>query len=272
VSTNDLFSLKGRVAIVTGSLGLLGREHIDALAAAGANVVVVDLDETKCREAAGGLQSKYGSTMLGVGADITKRSAVERLRTLSCDAFGRIDVLVNNAAINDAFDESRPDRTRFEQYSVDDWKAMFDVNVMGTFLCCQILGSVMADRRRGSIINIASTYGLVAPDQRIYRRPDNVQHFYKSPAYPATKGAVLAFTKYLASYWASANVRVNALSPGGVQDNQEDYFVKNYSARTPLGRMGQPSDYRGALIFLASDASAYMTGANVVVDGGWVIW
>ncbi len=263
----DLFSLKDKVAIVTGACGLLGTKHCGALAAAGAHVVVADLEEVAARRVAAGV----GEGHLGIGLDVTEPASLQAARQRILDAYGRIDVLVNNAAINDMFENPllAAEQSRFEQYPLEMWDRSWKVNVSGVFLCSQVFGGVMAERGAGSIINIASTYGIVAPDQNIYRDAEGKQTFYKSPAYPVTKSAVIGFTKFLASYWGNRNVRVNTLSPGGVENSQEEWFRKNYAAKTPLGRMAAPSDYQGAIIFLASDASAYMTGANLVVDGGW---
>jgi NAD(P)-dependent dehydrogenase (short-subunit alcohol dehydrogenase family) len=263
----DLFSLKHKTAIVTGACGLLGREHCRALAEAGAAVVVLDVDAETCRTFA----AELGAEHLGLGADVTDRASLERVRDAVLERYGSIDVLVNNAAINDMFENPAlaARQSMFEHYPLEMWKKSLDVNVTGVFLCSQVFGTVMARQGRGSIINIASTYGMVGPDQSIYQNERGEQTFYKSPAYPTTKGAVLNFTRYLAAYWGRSGVRVNALSPGGVENSQEPFFIQNYSRKTALGRMAQPSDYRGAIVFLAGEASAYMTGANLVVDGGW---
>jgi NAD(P)-dependent dehydrogenase (short-subunit alcohol dehydrogenase family) len=263
----DLFSLEGKVAIVTGACGLLGTQHCEALAAAGARVVAADLDEGASAKVAAGL----GSGHLGIGMDVTDVESLQAARGRVLQAYGGIDVLVNNAAINDMFENPllAGKQSMFEHYPLEMWDRSWKVNVTGVFLCSQVLGGVMAERGSGSIINIASTYGIVAPDQSIYRNEAGEQTFFKSPAYPVTKSAVIGFTKFLASYWGNKGVRVNALSPGGVENSQDEFFKNNYSNKTLLGRMAAPSDYKGAIVFLASDASAYMTGANLVVDGGW---
>ena len=270
---NDLFSLEGRVAVVTGALGLLGREHCRALAKYGAHVVATDLDASGCEAFVRDLPPG-AEHHAGIAADITRPEDVASLKDRIMARFGRVDVLVNNAAVDDKFssDASAAELSKFENYPLELFKRSLDANVVGTFLCSQVLGTEMAKAGRGSIVNVASTYGVVAPDQAIYRRPDGSQRFWKSAAYPTTKGAVLSFTRFLATYWASRGVRVNALSPGGVENAQDRHFVDAYSARTPLGRMAKPTDYAGALVFLASDASGYMTGGNLVVDGGWTAW
>ncbi len=261
------FSLDGKVAVVTGALGLLGREHCLALSEAGAHVVACDTDGKKCREFA----AEFEPEGLGVAVDVTDATAVRHLLQEAIGRFGGVDILINNAAINEKFEDPHlaAELSRFENYPLAMWKAVMDVNVTGLFLCSQAIGSHMAERGKGSIINIASTYGVVAPDQSIYRKPSGEQPFHKSPAYPTSKGAVIAFTKFLASYWGECGVRVNTLSPGGVENGQDAYFVRNYCAKTPLRRMASPCDYRGAVVFLASEASCYMTGANLIVDGGW---
>jgi NAD(P)-dependent dehydrogenase (short-subunit alcohol dehydrogenase family) len=266
----ELFSLKEKVAVVTGALGLIGKHHCHALADAGANVVVCDLNESEC--------AKFASTLsalsLGISVDITNKKSVKDLKSKVISNYGKIDILVNNAAINDKFEDplAALEESKFENYPVEMFRKSLDVNVTGMFLCSQVLGTEMAEKGYGSIINVASTYGIVAPDQSIYKNEKGEQTFYKSAAYPVTKGAVISFTRFLAAYWGNKGVRVNTLSPGGVKDNQEEFFVKNYSTKTPLGRMASPTDYKGALVFLASDASSYMTGANLVVDGGWTAW
>jgi NAD(P)-dependent dehydrogenase (short-subunit alcohol dehydrogenase family) len=281
----ELFSLVGKTAVVTGAAGLLGREHVRALAMAGALVIASDRDGTACDREVARIRAQTGLLVHSVPADITLPQSLERLGEMTFGLAGRLDVLVNNAALNDKFEDATEAArlSRFEDYPAERFRKILDVNVTGTFLASQILGRRMLEQESGSIINIASTYGMVGPDQAIYQRPDGTQSFWKSPVYPASKGAVLSFTRFLATTWASRGIRVNSLSPGGVAEDdgpnaegdaqgQRRFFVDQYSRRTPLGRMARPTELAGALIFLASDASSYVTGANLVVDGGWTAW
>jgi len=265
--SQDMFNLSGKIALVTGALGLIGKEHCKALAQAGATVIVADLSIADCIDFA----STLGNHSKGIALEITVESEVEKCGDWVEKEFGRLDILVNNAAINDHFQTSSDllSLSSFENYPVDMFQKSWEVNVKGLFLCSQKFGKIMLKNKQGSIINIASTYGVVGPDQSLYKDENGQQLFFKTPAYPTTKGADINFTRYLAAYWGEQGIRVNTLSPGGVENGQTDFFMQQYSAKTLLKRMAKPDDYAGALVFLASDASAYMTGANLVVDGGF---
>ena len=267
MDVREAFLLDNKVAIVTGACGLLGRQHCAALAEAGASVVAADLQAEPCKI----LAAELGTKHLGIGIDVSNRESLNNALQTILQQYGRIDVLVNNAAINDMFENPllAAEQSRFENYPFHLWEQSLKVNISGVFLCSQVFGPVMAAQNSGSIINIASTYGVVAPDQSIYKNEKGEQTFFKSPSYPVTKSAVIGFTKYLAAYWGHRNVRVNALSPGGVENSQEPFFVQNYARKTLLNRMATPQDYKAAIVFLASDASQYMTGANLIIDGGW---
>lgn len=264
------FSLNNKVAVVTGALGLLGKSHCKALSEAGANIVVADLNEKDSIKFAKTLVT----TSIGCSLDVTDIESINTLLEKTLLNFGKVDILVNNAAINDMVEnpKSKLNESKFENYSLTNWQKSLDVNLTGTFLCSQIIGREMSYNKSGNIINIASTYGIVSPNQNLYKDTNNKQIFYKPPAYSVTKGAIISFTKYLAAYWANKNIRVNCLSPGGVQNKQDKHFIKEYSSRTPMKRMAKPKDYAGAIVYLASDAAPYMTGENLVVDGGWTIW
>jgi len=268
----DKFKLTGRVAIVTGGAGLLGSEFCRTLAEAGAAVVVADLAEGPARTVAESL-AQAGYRALGVGVDVTNPNSVCAMVETTLKEFGRLDILVNSAALDPkvSSDGAVRDASSFENYSLEAWKAALEVNLTGMFLVTQAAVKPMKAQGKGSIINICSTYGLVAPDQRIYQKPGQPPQ-YKPVYYSVTKSGVLGFTRYLAAYYAGTEIRVNSLSPGGVYNNQDETFVKNYSYRTIMGRMAHKDEMNGALLFLASDASSYMTGGNLVVDGGWTAW
>jgi NAD(P)-dependent dehydrogenase (short-subunit alcohol dehydrogenase family) len=271
----EKFDLTGRVAVVTGGVGLLGAEFCRTLAEAGASVAVVDLNGSASQAAAEALTNS-GYNALSVSADITQSDSVNAAVENVVSAFGRIDVLVNSAALDPKFDPDAVNKGitpgAFEDYPLDLWNSALNVNLTGTFLMTQACVKPMIEQgKKGSIINICSTYGLNGPDQRIYIK-EGRRVAFKPVYYTVTKAGVMGFTRYLAAYYAETEIRVNALTPGGVFNNHEDYFVKNYAAKTILGRMAKKDEMNGALLFLASDASSYMTGNNVVVDGGWTAW
>jgi NAD(P)-dependent dehydrogenase (short-subunit alcohol dehydrogenase family) len=271
----EKFDLTGRVAVVTGGVGLLGAEFCRTLAEAGAAVAVVDLNASASQGTADTL-TKSGYKALAVPTDITKPDSVNAMVEKVLSEFGRLDILVNSAALDPKFDPDAMSKGitpgAFEDYPLEQWNAAMNVNLTGMFLVTQAcVKPMIAQGRKGSIVNICSTYGLNGPDQRIYVK-DGKRVAFKPVYYTVTKAGVMGFTKYLAAYYAETEIRVNALTPGGVYNNHEEYFVKNYSAKTILGRMAKKDEMNGALLFLASDASSYMTGNNVVVDGGWTAW
>ena len=269
----DKFSLEGRTALVTGGAGLLGRQFTQALGEAGAKVVVADMNLAQAAAHAGTL-TDVGIDALPVQVNVTDPASVSGMVASAVNHFGSLDVIVNSAALDPKFDPDNMDAqsgNAFESYPLEAWQKAIDVNLTGMFLTCQAAARQMVAQDYGKIINICSTYGLVGPDQRLYERPDGPRQ-YKPVYYTVSKAGVLGLTKYLATYYAGTNIRVNALTPGGVYNQHDETFLKAYSTRTVIGRMANQDEMSGAIVFLASEASSYMTGANLVVDGGWTAW
>jgi NAD(P)-dependent dehydrogenase (short-subunit alcohol dehydrogenase family) len=261
----DPFDLTGRVVVVTGGLGQLGRQFTSAVAARGARAVALDSAQPGGAPVAPGVRV--------VQADVRRRDALEGALAAIRAEIGVPYALINGAAIDSPPDAPAGENGPFETYPLESWNRVMDVNVTGLMLCCQVFGAAMAEAGRGSIVNISSIYGLVSPDQRIYAyRAETGAPFVKPVAYSASKSALLNLSRYLATYWAPRGVRVNTLTLAGVASNQDPRFVEGYCARIPVGRMARPDEYNGAVVFLCSDASAYMTGANLVMDGGWTAW
>ncbi len=271
-SYRDLFDLKGKTAIVTGGLGILGQRFCRGLAEFGAQVAVVDLDQGLCAAFAGQLARDCGTATVGIACDVADPASVAAMVDRVVGQFGAIDILHNNAASKskdlDAFFAS------VEQYSLAEWKRIMAVNVDGMFLVAQAVGARMRARGKGgSIIQTASVYGLVGSDNRIYEGSSYLGRPINNPAvYSTSKAAVVGLTRHLAAYWGAAGIRVNALVPGGVESGQNATFQSRYSARVPLGRMARADEMVGAVIYLASDASSYVTGQCLVVDGGLTAW
>lgn len=268
----DLFDLRGKTAIVTGGLGILGQRFCYGLAEFNANVAVVDLDKKMTGELADALLREYGVKAIGLRCDVSDPSSVKTMVKEVVDTFGQINILHNNAASKssnlDAF------FAPFEEYSLDEWRKIMAVNIDGMFLVAQAVGNQMAKQGMGgSIIQTASIYGIMGSDKRIYEGSFYLGMQISNPGvYSASKAAVVGLTKYLAAYWGDKGIRVNTLVPGGVDSGQNETFKQRYSARVPMGRMAQGEEMVGALLFLASDASSYITGQNIVVDGGLSAW
>jgi len=270
----EKFRLDGQAAIVTGGAGLLGRQFCRTLAEAGAAVLVADLNGAAAEALAAELNAA-GFVAAACAVDVTQPDSVQAMVSAAVSRWGHLDVLVCSAAMDPKFDPDHAGQqhnNNFETYPLAAWQQALDVNLTGIFLCCQAAARQMvAQGSKGSIINICSTYGLVPPDQRIYQKPGKPPQ-YKPVFYTATKAGVLGLTRYIAAYYAGTQLRANCLTPGGVYNGHDEIFERAYSARTILGRMARQDEMNGALLYLASEASSYMTGGNVVVDGGWTVW
>jgi NAD(P)-dependent dehydrogenase (short-subunit alcohol dehydrogenase family) len=273
-SPRDLFDLTGRVAVITGGAGFLGMKHAEAIISAGGTAVLADVRAAN-EAAVARLAERYHATLLSVPADITRPEGACELLEQVLARFGRADVLINNAANNPKMEGGgNVEWSRLEQFPLRQWEADLAVGLTGAFLCSQAFGTEMARRGSGVILNIASDLAVIAPDQRLYRQPglpDDRQPV-KPVTYSVVKTALIGLTRYLATYWAEAGVRVNALSPGGVYNGQPADFVERLSDKIPLGRMARADEYQAAVLFLCSDASSYMTGSNLVIDGGRSCW
>lgn len=271
-SYRQKFELAGRNAVITGAIGILGRRFCNGLAEFGANIAVVDLDEAAAKDVAAELAARHGVQAIGIGCDITDPKAVTDSTAAIVKAFGEIHILHNNVG------GKTPDLdayfAAFEDYQLSEWRRVMAVNIDGVFLVDQAIGRQMVKQGKGgSIIHTASIYGVLAPDQRIYEGSEYLGRAINTPAvYSASKAAVVGLTQYLATYWAEKGIRVNCITPGGVESGQNEAFKQRYGARVPLGRMARGDEMVNALIWLASDASSYVTGQNIMIDGGLSAW
>jgi NAD(P)-dependent dehydrogenase (short-subunit alcohol dehydrogenase family) len=270
---DPLFDLSGRAAVVTGGMGQLGAEYAAALAERGMRVAILDVAEEPKAGAADLSRGLEEGSIRAFAADVTDREAVEGVAAAIEASWGVPHLLVNNAAIDAPPDAPAAEVGPFETYPLDAFDRVMDVNVKGTLVPCQVFGAAMARAGRGSIVNVSSVYGLLSPVQELYDfRRRAGETFVKPVAYSVSKSAILNLTRYLATYWAGEGVRVNTLTLAGVSNEQPSEFVEAYTARVPLGRMLEAREAVGAVVFLAADASSYVTGSNVVVDGGWSAW
>ncbi len=277
MSVLDKFRLDGKVCVITGGAGLLGIQHAEAILDAGGRVVLIDINEAKLASAVLSLSAKLtgrANRICGYPFDITDEEAVLSGVARISRNFGSIDILINNAANDPKLEDGGKNLTRLENFPMQVWQDDFNVGVTGAFLMSREIGQRMAKNGRGVILNIASDLAVVAPDQRIYRQEglaENEQPV-KPVSYSVTKHALIGLTRYLATYWANKGVRVNSISPGGVSNHQPEEFVAKLTNLIPMGRMAEVDEYKAAVLFLCSDASSYMTGENLIINGGRTCW
>ncbi len=277
MNVHEKFDLTGKTAVITGGAGLLGKKHAEALMEYGANCVLVDIAYDAAVTAAEELTRRFEGKAIACGYSITKKDSVEMILASTIKNFNSVHILINNAANNPKYEKvaGRADASkRFETYPVEDWQEDIDVGLKGAFLCAQVFGTYFAKQRQGVILNIASDLGIIAPDQRIYQKdgiPKEEQPT-KPVTYSIVKSGLIGLTKYLATYWADRQVRCNALVPGGVYTGQEEEFVSKLTNLIPLGRMASEDEYKAAVVFLCSEASSYMTGTSLIMEGGRTCW
>jgi NAD(P)-dependent dehydrogenase (short-subunit alcohol dehydrogenase family) len=271
----DYFDLTGRLAIITGGTGLLGQQHAEAIANAGGIPVLADIWIEGIDQHSLEFKERFGLQACAIQTDITKPDSVQALLMEVLNRYRRVDILLNNAANNPKMEKTAEvEFSRLENFPLKQWETDLAVGLTGAFLCSQIIGSEMAKQRHGVIVNVASDLAVIAPDQRLYRKPGlpDDQQPAKPVTYSVVKTGLIGLTRYLATYWAEAGIRVNAISPGGVYNNQPEEFIQRLANLIPLGRMANLDEYQAAILFLCSDASSYITGTNLVVDGGRSCW
>ncbi|MBS1731265.1 MAG: SDR family oxidoreductase [Bacteroidetes bacterium] len=266
MENKSLFDLTGKIALITGGAGLLASEHAQALLEFGATIILADIREEKCKHAVKILNKKY-EKVFPVFLDVTKKESWESVLENIQNTFGQIDILINNAGFTNQSKTSGFDAS-FENFSLEDWNAILQVNLTGTFLGCQVIGKHMVEHKKGAIINMASLYGVVSPHHPLYEGTGIVQPV----AYSVSKHGVIGLTKYIATLWAKKGVRVNSITPGGIFNGHEGLFLERFEKLNPIGRMSDQAELRGAVVFLASDASSHVIGHNLIVDGGWTAW
>jgi NAD(P)-dependent dehydrogenase (short-subunit alcohol dehydrogenase family) len=271
----DLFDLTGRVAIITGGTGLLGQQHAEAIASAGGIPVLADIRLASIASPTAAFKVRFGEQACAIKTDITDPESVKSLLAEVLNRYGRVDILINNAANNPKMEKSgKVEFSRLENFPLKQWEDDLSVGLTGAFICSQVIGNEMAKHKRGVIVNVASDLAVIAPDQRLYQKTglSADQQPVKPVTYSVVKTGLIGLTRYLATYWADAGIRVNAISPGGVYNNQPEEFIQRLANLIPLGRMAQVDEYQAAILFLCSDASTYMTGTNLVIDGGRSCW
>ncbi len=271
----EKFRLEDKVVIITGGAGLLGQQHAEAVVQAGGIAVLFDINRALLDSAIERIGAGKTQRAFGYVCDITKSSNIKKCLGYCIKKFGRVDALINNAANNPKVDKnSKKKLMRFENLPESVWNNDIAVGLTGAFLCSQVIGTYMSTHGGGVILNIASDLAIIAPDQRIYRKKGLLENnqSVKPVTYSVVKTGLIGLTKYLATYWATSGIRVNALCPGGLYNGQPDDFVKRLSSLIPMGRMAKSGEYQAAILFLLSDASSYMTGASVIMDGGRSVW